>query len=71
MSEYGGKEKRVLGTFVLMIGSGIVLESAVWWPGVILMALGLGTLLWGGLAARPQTMHASSAMAPSDAEGSR
>lgn len=54
MGEFGGKEKRVMGTFVLMVGAGIVLESPIWWAGAVLMVLGAAALVWGGIETRPR-----------------
>jgi len=70
MSDFAGKEKRVLGTFVLMIGAGIVLESAAWWAGVLLMTVGAVVLVWGGLEARPHRVDSSAVIARSEAERS-
>lgn len=39
--------KRVVGMFVAMIGSGIVLESAAMWTGIGIMLVGLGLMIWG------------------------
>jgi len=70
MSDFAGKEKRVLGTFVLMIGAGIVLESAAWWVGVLLMTVGAAALVWGGLEARPHGVGSTAAIAAGEAERS-
>ncbi|MFN8625388.1 MAG: hypothetical protein U0587_05330 [Candidatus Binatia bacterium] len=39
--------KRVLGMFVAMLGSGIVLESAAVWTGLGITVAGLGLMIWG------------------------
>ena len=52
--EITGKVKRVLGIFTLMVGAGIVLESAALWAGTIVMVAGMGTFLWGIAGARPK-----------------
>ena len=54
MSPLAGKGKRVTGTFLLMLGAGIVLESTVPWLGGALMLAGGAALLRGLLAARPR-----------------
>ena len=75
MSDLAGKEKRVMGTFVLMVGSGLVLESPVGWIGAVLMTLGIATMLWGSLEGRPETQQPqatdTAAVACGDAERSR
>ena len=49
-----GKEKRVLGVFVLMLGAGIVLETSVRWLGAVLLLSGAACLVWGALDLRPR-----------------
>ena len=41
---------RVGGMFVIMIGSGVVLESAAFWEGCALILLGLSVYLSGFMA---------------------
>jgi hypothetical protein len=50
-----GKGKRVVGTFLLMLGAGIVLESSWHWSGGALILGGVAALVRGALAARPRT----------------
>jgi hypothetical protein len=55
----GGKGKRVVGTFVLMIGAGIILDARAVWLGLPLMAGGGAALLWGLIDLRMRTpVHA-------------
>jgi hypothetical protein len=49
-----GKGKRVVGTFLVILGAGMVLESARWIGGVIVLA-GAGALLRGLLEAQVHT----------------
>jgi hypothetical protein len=42
-----GKAKRVVGTFVLMVGAGLVLDSWAAWPGTVLMLIGIIVFVWG------------------------
>ncbi|MFQ5666039.1 MAG: hypothetical protein ACE5I7_06360 [Candidatus Binatia bacterium] len=42
-----GKAKRVGGTFVLMIGAGIMLDTHAVWVGVPLMVVGATVFGWG------------------------
>lgn len=49
-----GKGRRVVGTFLVILGAGMVLESVRWIGGVIELA-GAGTLLRGLLDARLRT----------------
>ena len=53
MRELAGKGKRVIGSFVLMIGAGVILDSHVLWVGVAIMLIGALAFIWGLLAARP------------------
>jgi len=50
-----GKGKRVVGTFLLLLGSGIVLESGAHWLGGLLMLGGGAAFIRGALEARPRT----------------
>ena len=47
-----GKAQRVTGTFVLMIGAGIILDAHVTWLGLPLLLLGIVLFAWGMSAAR-------------------
>ena len=47
-----GKQKRVLGAFILMLGAGIVLETSVRWLGALVLLSGVATFVWGGLELR-------------------
>ncbi len=49
--ELAGKAKRVVGTFVLMVGAGIVLESSAGWAGTMIMLVGMALFIWGVAAA--------------------
>jgi hypothetical protein len=40
-TELAGKAKRVVGFFVLMAGSGIVLDSSAGWSGTAIMMIGM------------------------------
>ena len=50
-----GKGKRVAGTFLLMLGAGIVLESTIQWIGGTIMLVAVALLVRGLLEARPHT----------------
>jgi hypothetical protein len=50
-----GKGKRVVGTFLLMLGAGIVLESTCRWLGGAVLLGGVAALVRGALDARPGT----------------
>jgi len=50
-----GKGKRVTGTFLLMLGAGIVLESSLRWTGGMIMFAGAAAFVRGLLDIRPQT----------------
>ncbi len=52
MREVSGKGSRVLGTFILMVGGGLVLESDAWAVGAALMLVGAVMLSWGLLQIR-------------------
>lgn len=52
-NELAGKAKRVLGMFITMLGSGIILESSAFWAGTLLTLAGLATFVWGLAEARP------------------
>jgi len=52
-NEQVGKAKRVMGMFVSMLGSGIILESTAFWTGSLLALAGLATFIWGLVEARP------------------
>jgi threonine/homoserine/homoserine lactone efflux protein len=54
MTELAGKAKRVLGTFVLMVGAGIVLDSSAGWAGTVIMLIGVAFLIWGLAEAWPR-----------------
>ena len=53
-TELAGKAKRVVGFFVLMVGSGIVLDSSASWPGTAIMMIGMAFFIWGVAGARPR-----------------
>jgi len=50
-----GKGKRVVGTFLLLLGAGIVLESGVRWLGGAVMISGVAAFVRGALEARART----------------
>jgi hypothetical protein len=52
--ESAGKAKRVVGTFVFMVGAGIVLDSSAAWPGTVIMLIGMVLFIWGVAAAFPR-----------------
>lgn len=52
-NELAGKAKRVLGMFITMLGSGVILESPAFWAGTLLTLAGLATFIWGLAEARP------------------
>lgn len=56
MAELSGKGKRVLGTFVLMVGAGVILDSHVLWLGVSIMIVGAIGFMWGILETHPRPM---------------
>ncbi len=47
MDQLAGKAKRVVGFFVFMVGSGIVLDSTDSWVGGLLMLIGAVVFVWG------------------------
>lgn len=49
-----GKGKRVVGSFLLLLGSGIVLESSLRWLGGAVMVGGIAAFVRGALEARPR-----------------
>ena len=49
-----GKGKRVAGTFLLMLGAGILLESTLQWIGGAVMLAGAAAFVRGLLDARPR-----------------
>jgi len=51
-----GKGKRVVGTFLLLLGAGIVLESSLRWLGGTLMLGGIVAFVRGALETRPGTV---------------
>ncbi len=46
-----GKEKRVTGVFVFMLGAGLFLETRAAWLGTLVMLCGGTDFLWGMIAA--------------------
>jgi hypothetical protein len=42
-----GKGKRVIGVFTLMIGAGLILESAAVWVGGLIALTGTLVFVWG------------------------
>ena len=44
-----GKGKRVVGTFIVMIGAGMILDAHVLWIGGPVMLAGALLLAWGGV----------------------
>jgi hypothetical protein len=53
-TELAGKAKRVVGTFVLMVGAGIVLDSSAGWAGTITMLIGMALFIRGVVEAWPR-----------------
>ena len=47
-----GKEKRVLGVFVLMLGAGLVLETSARWLGGLVLLSGVAVFMWGAIGLR-------------------
>lgn len=47
-----GKARRVAGTFVLMIGAGMIIDVHALWAGVPIMAAGVGLFAWGFVTPR-------------------
>lgn len=45
--DLAGKAKRVVGTFVLMVGAGVVLDSWAAWAGTVFMLIGMIVFVWG------------------------
>jgi membrane-bound ClpP family serine protease len=64
-----GKGTRVVGTFLFLLGAGIVLESAHRWMGGTLMLGGIAALVRGALDARPHTVVPSHPQVAIDAHG--
>ena len=52
MPDFKGKQRRVLGVFVLMLGAGIVLETSARWLGALVLLSGAAALAWGTLDPR-------------------
>jgi len=50
--DFKGKQRRVLGVFVLMLGAGIVLETSARWLGALVLLSGAAALAWGTLDPR-------------------
>lgn len=46
-----GKEKRVTGVFVFMLGAGLLLETRAAWLGTLVMLCGATVFLWGMITA--------------------
>lgn len=53
LRELERKGRRVGGMFLIMIGSGIVLESEALWGGLAVLLGGLAVYLWGFVAKGP------------------
>lgn len=49
-----GKEKRVLGVFVLMLGAGLVLETSARWLGGLVLLSGVAVFMWGASGLRQE-----------------
>ncbi len=47
-----GKQQRVTGVFVFMVGAGIVLETRARWLGTLVMLCGAAAFVWGMVAVR-------------------
>ncbi len=47
-----GKDKRVLGVFVLMLGAGLILETSARWLGSLVVLSGVAVFTWGALGLR-------------------
>jgi hypothetical protein len=45
--DLAGKAKRVVGTFVLMVGAGVVLDRWAAWAGTVVMLVGIIVFVWG------------------------
>jgi hypothetical protein len=67
--DLAGKSQRVIGTFVFMIGAGLVLESHAGWLGTGLMIAGAALVGWGLLAAPPRRVETDAARAEPKASG--
>jgi hypothetical protein len=52
MPDLAGKGKRVVGTFVLMMGAGAIVDAHAMWIGATVMLLGAAAFLQGALEAR-------------------
>ena len=64
MTELAGKGKRVVGTFVLMVGAGVILDSHLFWLGIAIALVGALGLAWGALEARPRPVVVPRATVP-------
>jgi hypothetical protein len=56
-----GKGKRVVGTFAVILGAGMILDAQALWLGAPVMGLGVLLLVWGGLEMRSAESDASHA----------
>lgn len=61
LRELQRKGRRVGGMFLIMIGSGIVLESEALWSGLSVLLGGLVVYLWGFMAKSPADVLAREA----------
>ena len=52
MGEPNGKAQRVAGTFVFMIGAGLILDRHALWSGLVVMLIGAAALVWGTVQGR-------------------
>jgi len=53
--ELARKAKRAIGTFLLLLGAGLILDARAVWLGVPLALLGAALFGWGVVELRPRT----------------
>ena len=67
MADAAVRSAGVGGTFVVMIGAGLVLETGAAWVGIVVLLAGIGLMLWGSLTAGADARDPAAAPLPSTA----
>ena len=60
-TELAAKGRRVIGTFVAMLGAGMIVDAHVMWIGVPVMLIGAVLVAWGLVAPRAHAAIAANA----------